>query len=646
MKKETQKIATNTSSGAEKVERIEQELKKSTRDTAKGQAKKVTRVATSTSTEKTAKGDAALGGSRAEKENKIDAKKLNAQSTNGKAEAESAAAKARVERALKKKEMKEKRKAERLAKIEKKKAERAKRAAQLKAETEKRAAQKKALVEKRAAEKKARLEKKKEEKEAKIRERARQKANKNQRKHKKRGEGSRNERKKEKKERRPREHGEKNYGGWIAAVIALGVTTLALATTVTVGAVEMNAANESAMNTHRSTMYELTGILERVENDLDRARVSDSNPQQTRILTDLLVQARLAELDVERLPVEAEADRNVTIFVNHTAMQCERMLAKLRNGEGLSAEDRGIIERLYQANHAVREELNNLVSNMSDKDLMQFVKKGDGAVKDTLNKLEQMTLEENRMVFEKCEEKKEESAQNGQGGQNEGKKIEGARAEELCARYFESYQIKEFQCVGETVTDKYSAYNVQGYDDKGNMLFAEVSQQNGTLVRFDYYEDCGGDNFDLKNAERIAEQFLEGLGYDDMEVVRCRQNGSTTDFTFVYEEDDVAYYPDEIKVKVCRTRGVVSGMDASKYLQNHKNREDADEKVAITLAQAYGKLYKDLAVESARLVVIQTARGEKTAYEMLCSYQGDKYLIYIDGMTGEEISIVNINTIR
>ena len=57
-------------------------------------------------------------------------------------------------------------------------------------------------------------------------------------------------------------------------------------------------------------------------------------------------------------------------------------------------------------------------------------------------------------------------------------------------------------------------------------------------------------------------------------------------------------------------------------------------------------MYKELTVEASRMVVIQTMRGEKTAYEMLCSYQEDKYLIYLDAISGEELSIVNINTIQ
>ena len=588
MKKKSTEISINTSSGAEKVENIEQEVKK--------EDEKVTKKTTT---------------KKVEKENK--------------------AADERVKAALKRKERKEKRAAERKAMIEKRKADK-------KARAEKHAAERKALAEKRAAEK-----------EAKIRERAHAKANRNnanakKKANKRKGEGAKKE---------------QGYGGWIAAVVSLGVVSLALATTVTVGGMEMRKGRDALMGAYRSTMYELTGIMENVDGDLDRVRVSASSAQQSRILTDLLVQARLAELDIEKLPIEAQANRNLTIFVNHVAEICERILSKLRNGEELNEMDRQILEQLYRTNHAWKEEISSLVSKMSDKDLMDYVKKGTGSIKSALDKLEQSTLEENRgKMGDKLKEGKDEAEKKlkeigGVGVPRGGKlppmqedkaRIEASKAEALCGQYFEGYHVVEFQCVGETVTKEGAAYNVQGYDDKGNLLFAEISQQDGALMRFDYYEDCAGETFDIRNAERIAEEFLEKLGYEDMEAVRVRTNGNLSDFTFVYEEDGIVYYPDEIVVKVCRTRGVVSGFDATKYLQNHRGRDEMN--VKLTLAEAYDKLHKNLSVESSRLAVVKTLRGERPAYEFFCGFEGENYFVFLDAVNGEEISIVNVKTIQ
>lgn len=632
MKKETQKIATNTSSGAEKVENIQKTTQKKSVDGQKTEKSvRVQATVKNKPAEKSAKGDAALGDSKKSAKKEINVKKQNANSTNGKAEAESAAAKARVEAALKRKELKEKRKAERLEKAKAKKALRQQKAAEKKAEIEKKKQAKQALIAKRAAAKKELAEKRAAAKKAKQQAR-REKKSATRNGHKRKTEG------------RKREHREnQGYGGWIAAVVALGVTTLALAATSTVGMVESRRATDAMTATYRGTMYEMTGILENVEKDLDRVRVSDSSAQQSRILTDLLVQARLAEADLEKLPIAAESDRNITAFVNRTASVCEGILSKLRRGEPLSNQDRAVLDGLYQINHGLKMEIAKLMENMSDEDLMEYAKKGKGAFADALGEMEKMTLAENSVTFKKEPPMSEMKASDPQT-MEEISKIEATKAQELCAQYFESYAIKEYQCVGETVTKGYAAYNVQGYDEKGSMLFAEIDQTNGKLIRFDYYEECAGETFDMKNAERIAEEFLEKLGYDDMEIVRSRQNGSTTDFTFVYEDDDVAYYPDEVRVKVCRTRGIVSGMDASKYLKNHRDRGELNTK--LTLAQAYDKLYKELSVDASRLTVIQTARGEKAAYEMLCSYGADRYLIYIDAMTGDELSIINVNTIQ
>ena len=108
MKKEKEQIATNTSSGAEKVETIEREIKKTPAKPAQksGSPKKKTTTVKKTQTirETSAKGEAALGSETPKKEEKISAKKINARSSGSKAEKESAAAMARVERALKKKE--------------------------------------------------------------------------------------------------------------------------------------------------------------------------------------------------------------------------------------------------------------------------------------------------------------------------------------------------------------------------------------------------------------------------------------------------------------------------------------------------------------------------------------------------------------
>lgn len=645
---EKKEVGKNVSSGAEKVEVVEKSV----------QAKKPQASAKANSQTKSTQ-------TRVSKKTVVE-KKPEKSETAKKTEKENARAKKRVAAALKKKEQKAKRleerakkRAERRAKMEKlakmslaeRKAEAKKLKAERKERMEKRLAERKAKIAKKRAERKAKMEKRaiarkemqekrKAEAQARQQERAHQKANRSQEKSK-----AKQTRQKNRGEKREKKGGKKGYGGWLAAVISLGAVTLGLTTAVTVGGIEMSNMQKTATAGMQSTAYELMGIMEHVDDDLDRVRIATSSSQQQRILTDLLVQTRLAELDLEKLPIDGEADRNVTTFINKVGGVCERLLSKLRRGESLSKEDEATLQRLYETNHAIRTQLDEYALKMTEKDITSFMKKGAGAFSDMLNGLENLTIEENRMALNDKMDGAGMRSMPLQDKQKEGgfPKIDTAQAEELCKRYFSDYKITEFQCIGETVTHGYSAYNVQGYDDKGTLLFAEIDYNGGELIRFDYYEECSEDTFDLQNAEMIAQNFLEKLGYADMTAVRTRENGTDADFHFVYETDGIVYYPDTVRVKVCRSRGVVTGFDASKYLQNHTNRDEV--KTTLTMQEAEAKLHKGLTVEYSRLAVVKAKRGERAAYEFVCSYMDEKYVVYVDAVNGDEIAIVNIKNL-
>ncbi len=566
-------------------------------------------------------------------------------SNDAKVKREEKAAQKRVKTALKEKDEKQKDKKQKSSEQAKKQAERKKRMEERRALQEKRKAERKAIQEKRAAGRKALREKRKAAMEEKRRERAHAKANRNQ--EQARAKARRAEKRKENRAKHHRE-GRQNNSGWIAAVAVLGATTLGLATALTLGSVEMNKMQSGMNESYRSSAYELMEIIEHANDDLDRVRIANTPEQQSRILTDLLVQMRLAELDLEKMPISAQQEANVTTFVNRTAKDCERLLAKLRNGGKLDENDKQHLQRLYQINAQIKQEINGLTEGMDDETIDEFIKKGKGKMQDALQKLDEMTMTENGKLMDEIKAKMKGAGMQPNGeiptpNADENAKIDTAKAEELCKTYFAEYGIQDFNCVGETVTEHEQAYNVQGYAENGTMLFAEIDYNNGELVRFDFFEDCNEETFDYENAERIATQFLEKLGYQDMQATRLTPNGTDADFLFVYTKDDVAYYPDTVKVKVCRTRGVVTSFDACKYLKNHKERTHPATK--FSLQEAKDALCDDVEVQFARLSVVQTLRGERPAYEFLCGYEDQRYLIYLDAETGAEIAILNVKNV-
>ena len=473
------------------------------------------------------------------------------------------------------------------------------------------------------------------------------------------------ERLREEEKRRKRTPG---FGGWLAAVVTLGAVCLILATVVTVGAIDMSRAKQAIADGYRGSLYELVGIVENIDNDLDRARISASPEQQSRILTDMLVQARVAETDVEKIPVAAEEDANLSNFFNTTARTCERLLSKIRDGGSLDEQDVVNIEKLYVKSHKVRQTLAELASTLTTDDMMLFIKGGENKLSSALRSIEEMTMDENKLNADMGGGKEQTPPHNRQksgentdkgetvatqgGGENSPKqdekkqpqKIDVAKAEKLLLKYFKDYNVQSVSFLGEMHEKQFPVYNFELLDGDENSLYAQVSAMDGTLVRFNYYRECQDRKFDVENAKTLAENFLTSLGYESVTAIRSSELGTDEDFLFCYEQDGVVYYEDAIKVKVCLERGVVSGMDALQFMKNHRGRVEPSAK--LNLSQAREKLHKNLSVDSARMCVIKAGGKERCAYEFLCSYKDENYLVYIDADTGRELSIINTKTFQ
>lgn len=431
-------------------------------------------------------------------------------------------------------------------------------------------------------------------------------------------------------------------GGWIAAVVSLGVVSLALTAVVTVGAIKMRDERSATAAAHRGTIYEVIHIMEEVDDDFETIRISNDPTKQAEILTDILVQTRMAESDLEKLPIDGQNYSNTMRFLNTVSMHAERMLEKINRGQVLNEDDQELLSVFYETEHKLREALDELAATMEDDDMRDMLKGKDNRITKAMQNVENNALP--KMPKGKKGAKKDEKQEGASSASRSGKMEERAgipsqKAEELCKRYFADYDIADLVYAGESVGKSLKAYNFELKTEGGVSMFAQISQDDGSLIYFDYYEECTEHTHDIETAKNLAMAFLQKLGYEDMIPVRVDESGTNADFTFAYYANGCTYYPDEIVVKVCEQRGVVSGLDAGKYLKNHKNREELN--AEITMQQAKDNLSEKLTVESSRIVLFQHKGKELTAYEFFCSYGGQTYFVYLDAVSGEELFIVN-----
>ena len=428
------------------------------------------------------------------------------------------------------------------------------------------------------------------------------------------------------------------FGGWLAAVISLGVVTLALGTMLTFGWIFMNGMQADMASIQTENLYELNSIVDNIDTNLSKARVANTKNEQIAILSDIAVESEMAETVLERFPMETQLTQNMTSFVNKMGDSAQSMLRSVANGRKLTDSQIATIQYMYETNQQLKNTLNELCSNVGEKDIMEMLRgNGESIMFVTFGEIENTPVEVPKEIHDGpfAENTKTVSAKNLEGAEE----ITAARAEELAQGYFKDYNVTGVSCTGEVVSENLQCYNVTVSTDDGDM-WAQLSKFGGKVVEFNSYKDCSDRNFSVERCTAIAEDFLSDLGFDNMKAVWTSENGTTCNLNFAYVDNGIIVYSDMVKVKVCEERGIVTGMEALGYVLNHTEREIPA--ASISKSEAKDKLNVNLEVKTSRLTLIPSDGEERLAWEFYGVYGGNDYYVYVDAQSGQEIQLFTV----
>ncbi len=428
------------------------------------------------------------------------------------------------------------------------------------------------------------------------------------------------------------------FGGWLAAVISLGVVTLALGSMLTYGWINMDGMTADMATIHTESMYELNSIVDNLDTNLAKARVANTRNEQVKLLSNVAIESEMAETLLERLPVDTQFTQNVTSFVNKMGDSAQSMLYSVASGKKLTDSQIATIEHMYKTNLQLKQSINELTANCTGKEMLKAMRgKKDNLMLISFGEMENNVVETPKEIHDGpfAENIKKVSAKNLAGLEE----ITCAQAEKLAAKYFESYNISDVKCTGEVTAESLTCYNVTMQTKDGEMS-AQLSKQGGKVVEFNSYKDCNDKNFSVERCVDIAQDFLKALGFKNMKAVWTSENGTTCNLNFAYEQNGVVIYPDMVKVKVCEERGIVTGMEGLAYVLNHTQRELGSAKISKSDAKAV--LNGGFEAEGSRLCLIPVDGGEVLCYEFYGAYGGNDYYIYVDAATGNEVEVFTV----
>ena len=406
-------------------------------------------------------------------------------------------------------------------------------------------------------------------------------------------------------------------GGWIAAVVSLGLACLTLATVVTVGAVRMNELEARFENTAREAVYEMAEASEAMDASLSKLRVSEGRSEQRRLLTEVAVGAALLESALEKLPLSQEA-----------------LLERLNTGGSLGARETGTLDYLHAVNLQLLRALNEAEHHLSHAELSAFFK---GST-EGMNALFQEMAGYTRLPQEGLVEPPFAGAGNVGENRLAGGELTEARAVELAKEYFAGYHITEAHCTGEVRMGEATLYHVV-LSDGETQFDAAIAKKDGSLVSFSAQSACGRQEFDLSACEGLAREFLSKAGIKNVEAVWASEQGGVAELAFVPVQEGVRLYPDLVRVRVCESRGRVVGMDALMYRLNHHERKMGTPREEAVIAEY---LSPRLKVEAAHLALVPFGGEERLCYAFECTFGEEQYLAFLDAVSGEELALFTL----
>ncbi|MGI5978089.1 MAG: germination protein YpeB [Oscillospiraceae bacterium] len=173
----------------------------------------------------------------------------------------------------------------------------------------------------------------------------------------------------------------------------------------------------------------------------------------------------------------------------------------------------------------------------------------------------------------------------------------------------------------------------------GETVTVSVSKQGGVVWQMLSSRTVDHAELSAKEGLEAAKKILERRGFKNMRESYYLQDNNVLTVNFSYVQDGVICYPDLVKVGVALDDGSLEGFDASGYLAAHTER--AIEQPAVTQDNARAKIPQDVDILSENLTIIPTAgKNEHLCWEFECQdTNGQKYLIYVNALTGEQDSI-------
>lgn len=418
---------------------------------------------------------------------------------------------------------------------------------------------------------------------------------------------------------------------WLCAVLAALLISMVILNCAR--SEQLDAANSRISAVYQKAFYETCELTEAVAANYRKLLAAGDDAQMQVLLGEISRETQGASGDLALLPLGQETISSTIKFINQAEDFAESLSRKIASGSGVSDEDYRTIASLADAAAQFSAGMGELLLSFERGEL-RFT--ADDFSETGRESLYPITGEEGSypvLLYD--------------GPFSDGADVGAFRLLEelpMLSQQQAEEQLRALLPAEEIIFTGESRPEVPCYEFRlrsgERWLNAGVTKQGGRLLYLLSESEEGEGALGEEQLYSLAEEFLLGAGYGEMEMSYSASYGGIITINYAAVQDGVVLYSDLVKLQLSMRDGSVVGLDAKNYLKNHVPRSIAEPKLSDE--EAMQRVSARLAPLSARLCIIPQDGAEYLCYEVAAADDSADFLLYIDALTGVERELMQV----
>lgn len=411
---------------------------------------------------------------------------------------------------------------------------------------------------------------------------------------------------------------------WCYGAVAL-VVVVSLVVCIGILVGERNDARNKLEAVYEKSFFDLVSDIDDIEIKLDKLSVSRSSTYQQELLDQLSKRADLASVNLSGLSSMDATLADTNRYINQLSDFAKSLVKKLQRGESLSDSDKQSLQNLASVCKEIGIRLAEIMDEIANGET--FVGKGGQEILSNIGEIDEVSIDYPELIYDGPFS---DSIVNKTPVGIVGERISIQSGLEIAKKVSGN---DELEIMGEW-EGKINTFNYMTGDNSTIVKLAE----NGMLLMYSTTDSGEGEELSEDECVTVGAEFARANGFENLVPVWVSNYEGAIFVNLVYEENDIVYYNDMVKVKVNSMTGKVTAFDALSYAYNHTQRQT--ETPTISEDEAKTKVYGEIAIQSIRLAVVPKEQDEILTWEVFGEINGKKYFVYVDAKSGEEINIL------